>query len=573
TVLWGKMSKLVSEREIQKGTDIRLKGAYVKKGRSGKPELNMGRRVEVEIDPVDERVEDLPPISDTMVKLCDLDLDLEFVDVLGRVIAVTSPREFERADNSVGKVSTLRITDETGQCRISLWGDKAKQVEDIEPGDAIKLENATVREGWQNTPELHIGWKGRVILKPDEEEVEKLPEFEKRLLKIEDIEPDMPVLDLAGKVQRIFPVKEFEKKNGSSGKVMNLILADETGTIRVSLWDDMTDLGDKLSSGDIILLENARSAVGLRDKPEIRVGRRTKVSINPEDVEIEKMKPSKMKISEIEEGLDSLEVVGRIVNFSEVREFTGSDDSEGKVTSITLGDKTGSARVVLWGSKTKIIERIEKGDIIRIKDAYTVSGDYGPEIHVSEQADIEINPVVKEEIPSLSEINEDVSDISRKKINDVKENTQAKIRGTIVQVFERKPIFQVCPKCGRNISDGDSEVFCEKCEEIVEPDYRAVINMIVDDGTENIRVVAFGELGEKLIGKNPKEISKALKGEGSISDIYDEIDLAGKEIIVSGGVKRDDYYDQLEIRAKEIKFTDPLEETEEILEKIKSSNL
>lgn len=203
TVLWGKMSKLVSEREIQKGTDIRLKGAYVKKGRSGKPELNMGRRVEVEIDPVDERVEDLPPISDTMVKLCDLDLDLEFVDVLGRVIAVTSPREFERADNSVGKVSTLRITDETGQCRISLWGDKAKQVEDIEPGDAIKLENATVREGWQNTPELHIGWKGRVILKPDEEEVEKLPEFEKRLLKIEDIEPDMPVLDLAGKVQRI----------------------------------------------------------------------------------------------------------------------------------------------------------------------------------------------------------------------------------------------------------------------------------------------------------------------------------------------------------------------------------
>lgn len=569
-VLWDKMVNLISEREIQKGSTIRLKGAYIKKGRSGKPELNIGRRSEVEINPEDERVEDLPSLSDAKVKISDLNPNLEFVDIIGRVIAVTAAREFERSDKSVGKVSTLRIIDETGQCRVSLWGEKAEKAEEIEQGDAVKLENASVREGWQNTPELHIDWRGRVIKNINSRTVENLPDFEKKLLKIEEIEPDMPVLDLAAKVQRTFSVKEFERNDGSVGRVMNVNLADETGTIRASFWDEMVEIGNELTPGDVILLENARSAAGLQDRPEIRVGRRTDVEINPEDIQIEKMKPARVKMSEIEEGLDSVEILGRIVNLSEVREFTRSDESEGKVTSLTLGDETGTARVTLWGSKTDIIDELEKGDIIRITDAYSVSGNYGPEIHASGQSNIEINPLVEEDIPSLPEIEEEVSGETRTNIEDVKENTQVKIRGTIVRIFERPPIFEVCPKCGRNINNGDSEILCEKCDETVKPEHRAVINMVVDDGTDNIRVVAFGELGEQLLGKTADEIYETLREGIDFKEVYDEINLAGKEIIISGGVKRDDYYDQLELRAKEINFPDPVKETEKILDKIKS---
>lgn len=90
----------------------------------------------------------------------------------------------------------------------------------------------------------------------------------------------------------------------------------------------------------------------------------------------------------------------------------------------------------------------------------------------------------------------------------------------------------------------------------------------MDDGTENIRVVAFGELAEKLLGKSAEKISEGLEGESEISEIYDNLGLAGREIIVGGGVKRDDYFDQLELRAREIEVPDPIEETKKLLEKI-----
>ncbi len=574
TVLWGKMTKLVSEGTLQKGTPVRLERVYVKKGQDGSNELHLNPRAEVEVDTTDERAEDLPPVSDTKVKISELDTSYEFVDIVGRVIAISEPREFERSDKSKGKVATVRIIDETGQCRVSLWDEKAEKTNEIEQGDAIKLENATVREGLQDTIELSITRRSRIIQNPPEEEVEQLPEFEKKLLKIEEVEPDMPVLDLAAKVQRKTSPKEFTRDDGSSGRVMNIVLGDETGTIRASFWDDMVDIGKKLSPGDIVLLENARSSTGLRDRPEIRVGQRAEVEINPEGLDVDEMEAERLRASDIEEGLDSIEIIGRVVETSEVSEFTREDGSEGKVASLTIGDETGTIRTTLWEDKTSILENLEKGDIIKITDAYSVSGDYGgPEVHVEKSGEVDLDPEVDRSIPSVDDIGRGLSDLSRTEIEKIKEDSQAKIKGTIVKVFERQPIFNVCPHCGRNLGTGDSEELCEKCEEVVEPEHRAVINMIVDDGSDNIRVVAFGELAEELLGKTAEEISNALTGGLEISDVFKDTDLEGRKIIISGNVRRDDYFDQLEIRSREIEFPNPIEETKRILERIEGEKI
>ncbi len=573
TVLWGKMTKLVSEGELQKGTPVRFERVYVKKGQDGSKELHLNPRGEVEIEPADERVEDLPPISDEPVKISDLDPSAEFVDIVGRVIAVSEPREFERSDKSKGKVATLRIIDETGQCRVSLWDDKAEKTKDIEQGDAILFENATVREGLQDTIELSITRRSRIIQYPDEE-VDQLPEFEKKLLKIEEIEPDMSVLDLAARVQRTTSPNEFSRDDGSTGRVMNVVLGDETGTIRASFWDDMVDIGKELSPGDLVLLENARSSTGLRDKPEVRVGGRASVEVNPEGMEVGEMESKMVRVSDVEEGLDSIELVGRVVDTSDVSEFTRDDESEGKVGSLTLGDETGTIRVTLWEDKTSILENLEEGEIIKIKDAYSVSGDYGgPEVHVEEQGEVVLDPEVDRSVPAVEDIGSGLSDLSRMEIGEVEQDSQVKVRGTVVKVFERQPIFNVCPHCGRNLGSEDSEEFCDECDEKVEPEHRAVINLILDDGTDSIRVVAFGDLAEDLLGKTAEEVSNALTGGLELSDVYSDTDLEGMEIIVSGTVRRDDYFEQLEIRAREIEFPDPIEETKRILEKIEGGKI
>ncbi|KXB01589.1 hypothetical protein AKJ41_00895 [candidate division MSBL1 archaeon SCGC-AAA259O05] len=250
-----------------------------------------------------------------------------------------------------------------------------------------------------------MSWRGRIVRNPPAEDVESLPELEKKLLKIEEIEPDMPILDVAAKVKRTFPPNEFERDDGSTGKVKNVILADGTGSIRASFWDDQVEIGEKLSEGDTVLIENARSVAGLQERPEIRIGGRTNLEVNPDRIEVGEMKPKRLKISEVGEGLDSLEVVGRITDRSEISTFTREDESEGKVGSLTIGDETGTIRVAIWGDRTEVMDRLERGDVIKITESYTVPGNYGgAEIHVGERGKIETNPECEEELPPVSEI-------------------------------------------------------------------------------------------------------------------------------------------------------------------------
>ena len=65
-------------------------------------------------------------------------------------------------------------------------------------------------------------------------------------LKIKDILEGMRSVDIAGKVQQIFEVREFKTEKGS-GKVGSFILADETGSIRIVCWYDQTDILTKTS--------------------------------------------------------------------------------------------------------------------------------------------------------------------------------------------------------------------------------------------------------------------------------------------------------------------------------------
>ncbi len=60
--------------------------------------------------------------------------------------------------------------------------------------------------------------------------------FDKEKFKINELMPGMKKANLVGKITKLFPVIEYKKEN-RGGKVANLIIADETGNIKVVLWD------------------------------------------------------------------------------------------------------------------------------------------------------------------------------------------------------------------------------------------------------------------------------------------------------------------------------------------------
>ena len=91
-----------------------------------------------------------------------------------------------------------------------------------------------------------------------------------RDLKINSIVPNMQKVNFLGKIVNISPVKEFETNDGK-GKVLNIILGDETGTIRISLWNEKTEASERLNSGDILEVIGGYTRRDYRGSTEVRL--------------------------------------------------------------------------------------------------------------------------------------------------------------------------------------------------------------------------------------------------------------------------------------------------------------
>ncbi|NOR84623.1 hypothetical protein GQ473_00750 [archaeon] len=91
-------------------------------------------------------------------------------------------------------------------------------------------------------------------------------------LKINNIVFDMNKVEFMGKVLFKSEIKTFTNKNGD-GKVANILLGDETGTIRLSLWNEKTEAITKINVGDVLEILQAYTKKDYRDNPEVRLSK------------------------------------------------------------------------------------------------------------------------------------------------------------------------------------------------------------------------------------------------------------------------------------------------------------
>ena len=106
-----------------------------------------------------------------------------------------------------------------------------------------------------------------------------------------------------------------------------------------------------------------------------------------------------------------------------------------------------------------------------------------------------------------------------------------------------------------------------KCKEHgeVEPDFNMVISGVVDDGTGNIRAVFFRELAEKLFGKTTQELRQLAMKKSEAAAVFEAFPGVGKEYIIQGRVKRNDYTESIELVASGLEEPDVKKEIETLL--------
>jgi replication factor A1 len=356
--LWDNMADLIKAEKVKVGQTLQISG-YAKQGYSG-VEVNIGNNgvlteSEEEID-----------VAASSQKIKDVKDGMGDLNLIGKALEISEVKIFQRKDGSSGKVGNLLLGDATGTLRVTLWDEKTEFLNQIKCGDPVELINAYARENaFTQKVELQVG--NRSIIRKSEKKVE----YEEEFTPIADIKADMDNINISGRVLDIAEIRTFEKKDGSTGRIGNLLLGDSTGKIRLTLWDEKTNFLDEVDFDETIEVLHTYSRENtFNQQVELNLGARGIIQKTEKEVEY---REKFTDIAEIIPG-ESYSVQGKVSEIGELREFEREDGTESVVANLELKDKTGSIRLTLWGEQAYVIEDLDIDSEIQVIDAYAKYG-------------------------------------------------------------------------------------------------------------------------------------------------------------------------------------------------------
>lgn len=234
----------------------------------------------------------------------------------------------------------------------------------------------------------------------------------------------------------------------------------------------------------------------------------------------------KLKINDLMIGMKKISVTGKITEEPIIRTFK-RQQQDAEVASFSIGDETSNIRVVLWDTNhISLIKegKIRVGSTIEVKNA-DVRGTTEREIHLNSFSEL-----IKSETEIPVVITKKDSPLM-KKIAEIKTGEKVNIRASILQMFNLS-FFYVCPECNMKATFEGEKATCPKHGSIM-PRKRAILNMVIDDGSENIRATAFNELILKIFN---------LENESQLDDpnliIEKKEELLGEEFSFLGRTRK-----------------------------------
>ncbi len=291
-----------------------------------------------------------------------------------KVISVSGVREFSRDDGTTGRVANITVGDETGTLRVSLWDELVDVVKrgEIEAGQHLQI-SGYARDGYGGGVEVSVGSRtGHIEAVEPVHEIEVTERWDS-IADLQQSEYGAVDVNVVGQVLHIGDVRTFVRrdKTGSTGRVGNVTIGDETGKIRVVFWDDQVDFMENLSVGDCIEITGGYTRENKYDgTTDIQIGDHGRIEKTDKKVDyVENVTP----LSDI--GIDeTCTVVGYVTGLEETKEIARSDGNVSKVLNIHISDETGNnrVRVALWGNHADM--PLDIGDKIQIIDCYAKSG-------------------------------------------------------------------------------------------------------------------------------------------------------------------------------------------------------
>ena len=309
----------------------------------------------------------------------DLVSGLNNISVIGRVVAVFSPKAFN--GNRSGKFASVLIADKSGILRVVLWNDKAELTTPgmVQVGQIVRFSHGYTREDYGGRVELHIGEKCEVeqlnLSDAEARDYPTISKFTTGIGELADVQRSEKV-NVTGKVKKLFSASTFERQDACLGKVMRFVLADDTGELPVVVWNEKVEELEKwVKMDDCLQIVNAKVKRARSEGVEIHVDAATYVE---RAAQTERF----LKMADLKEGLNHVSIEGEVVTKPVIRTVKTSKGENVKLATFELKDETGRMWVSAWRQHVEAAGALEAGKRISIKNAYVKKG-FGEQLEIS----------------------------------------------------------------------------------------------------------------------------------------------------------------------------------------------
>ncbi len=346
------------------------------------------------------------------MRLKDLYVGAKEISLETRVLNMSPAKQFSRKDGSPFYLRTMTVYDTNATASVKLWDEKANipGIENIKPGDLIKIIKAYVKSDLNGEPTINVGSGSNLEAIDIESDIPDIDSITKDVSESKEGQKDLVI---SGLIDGMITGMEFTNSRGKPGKALRMRLKGKDGnTMKVVLWgQDESVIPNMISQDAKVRL------LGV------------KVRSGNQGMEIH---GNESTIIEIEGGKEIEPIIIRIISIS--------TNENGKKIILGVDKNKNLLNISDFSNSTNIF--IE-GDVIELMPSKV----YGKSITLDD------NSFVRkldddDTISSLSKL--------RTKINDVKVDENYCIEAIVLKVPERR---EVQTKSGESIAL--SEIFVE----------------------------------------------------------------------------------------------------------------
>lgn len=290
------------------------------------------------------------------VKIRDIPLKAGLISFFCKVLSLTPAREFTRSSGEPGMVADLLVGDETDQCRVVLWDEKAGAVAELAVGDVLECIGRPAPSKFSQGFDIHA--------------------MALRQASCEICCPGTPRSSSSASEERCgpiearclarSPVRSFTRRDGQQGEMIDAVVGNEDGTVRLVVW--APSVLDGVEPGSCIRIDGARK-VARPDGFEYHIDETATLEEADRSIEVPITTLDKVRKGE------TVSVMGTVQSIEPARRVTSKRGDATLVRNAIITDGSASVRIALWGERAEM--PLIPGDRLEVYHASIRTGRQG----------------------------------------------------------------------------------------------------------------------------------------------------------------------------------------------------